>query len=378
MDGHDPLNPLDGHDPLNLLDGYAELLEAAAATGRRPWRAELEARRAAGGRALEHSVSLRALVEAHLTATEASWERVTRQAVGTAAQLRGVGQAVLTATSLAVSAAADGYEGAQRKALDGETASRSEFVRDLLSGTRDLSRLMHRARRFGLTFAGAQTVTVARSEDGFKDADSAVRAVETALVSRFGAHNVLVAVHDSLLVCVVAATLRGAVGEFAHRVFATLGANGGWQIGVGRPHAGPGGVRQSFEEARETLDVGRSLGFRAPILHAADFLVFPVLLRDRAAMTDLVQAVLGPLQGARKGAEPLLDTLSALFACRGNNAAAARQLGITVRAVTYRLERIHRMTGYSATEETQRFTLEAAVLGARLLGWPGVPLPGPD
>jgi DNA-binding PucR family transcriptional regulator len=38
--------------------------------------------------------------------------------------------------------------------------------------------------------------------------------------------------------------------------------------------------------------------------------------------------------------------------------------------VTYRLERIRRLTGFSPDDPTQRFTLETAVLGARLLGWP--------
>jgi len=113
------------------------------------------------------------------------------------------------------------------------------------------------------------------------------------------------------------------------------------------------------------------------VLHAADLLVFPVLLRDQAAITDLVRTVLGPLDGARGGAQPLLDTLAAFFDCHGNHAATARRLSISTRAVSYRLDRIHRLTGYAATQPTQRFTLEAAVLGARLLDWPATALPTP-
>lgn len=48
----------------------------------------------------------------------------------------------------------------------------------------------------------------------------------------------------------------------------------------------------------------------------------------------------------------------------------ARRLSISARAVTCRLDRVQRLTGYAATDPTQRFTLEAAVLGARLLDWP--------
>ena len=61
------------------------------------------------------------------------------------------------------------------------------------------------------------------------------------------------------------------------------------------------------------------------------------------------------------------------IACRV--ASTARRLGISTRAVTYRLERIRRLTGFSPDDPTQRFTLETAVLGAKLLGWPDRPSP---
>jgi DNA-binding PucR family transcriptional regulator len=54
--------------------------------------------------------------------------------------------------------------------------------------------------------------------------------------------------------------------------------------------------------------------------------------------------------------------------------AAARHLFLSVRAFTYRLDRIKHLTGYDPRDPTQRFTLEAAVLGARLLNWPNRPL----
>jgi DNA-binding PucR family transcriptional regulator len=49
-----------------------------------------------------------------------------------------------------------------------------------------------------------------------------------------------------------------------------------------------------------------------------------------------------------------------------------------VRAVTYRLNRINKLTGKDVNDPTERFTLEAAVLGARLLDWPKRPLPPTD
>ena len=175
--------------------------------------------------------------------------------------------------------------------------------------------------------------------------------------------------HDRQLVCISTGGLRGLPAELAHHLLAKLDADN-WQIGVGRTDPGINGIATSLQEARNTLDLAGKLGFTTPVLHAADLLVFPVLLRDHDAITDLVTTVLGPLRRARGGAQPYLDTLTILFDNQGNNTATARQMHLSVRAVTYRLDRIQALTGYHSNEPTQRFTLHTAVLGARLLGWP--------
>lgn len=116
------------------------------------------------------------------------------------------------------------------------------------------------------------------------------------------------------------------------------------------------------------------LSFRAPVLHAADLLVFPVLLRDRGAMVELVTSVLGAADGsAGRRTTPAGHAVVVLHRT-GAISATARLLDVSARAVQYRLDRIRWLTGYSPTEQTQRFTLEAAVLGARVLGWPDEPL----
>jgi DNA-binding PucR family transcriptional regulator len=86
--------------------------------------------------------------------------------------------------------------------------------------------------------------------------------------------------------------------------------------------------------------------------------------------------VLAPLQQARGGAQPLLDTLAAYYESGGNAAEAARVMHLSVRALTYRLQRVHQLTGHDPTRSTQRFALHAAVLGAKLLDWPNVPIEG--
>ncbi|MGY4276991.1 DNA-binding PucR family transcriptional regulator [Streptomyces sp. M18.1] len=126
----------------------------------------------------------------------------------------------------------------------------------------------------------------------------------------------------------------------------------------------------SYEEALSTLELAERLELDEPVLRAADLLVYPVLTRDRQAMADLVLSVLGPLRGARGGAEPLLRTLEAYFDAGCTAAEAARRLTLSVRALTYRLDRIHQLTGANPADPVHRYTLQTAVIGARLLGWP--------
>jgi DNA-binding PucR family transcriptional regulator len=79
----------------------------------------------------------------------------------------------------------------------------------------------------------------------------------------------------------------------------------------------------------------------------------------------------GKDDGDRSGeAPPLLATLNAYFATGNVTTETARRLHLSVRTITYRLDRIKTLTGHDPTDPTQRFTIHTAVLGAKLLGWP--------
>ena len=146
------------------------------------------------------------------------------------------------------------------------------------------------------------------------------------------------------------------------------------QVAIGRSRPGVVGIGHSYEEALNALDVAQRMGFDEPLLRAADLLVFPVLARDRQALVDLVGNTLGPLEQARGGARPLLETLAAYFDTGCVAAETARRLSLSVRALTYRLARVHAMTDYDPTDPVHRYTLQTAVIGARLLDWPSRPL----
>jgi hypothetical protein len=359
-----------GADPA-LLDGYLQMLAAVSAEGRRLARHELDSRRAIGIDAAERGVPLGAVVDLYLSATWVAWPHLPRPSGANTAD--DVATVVLRATNDAIVALAEGHESAQRLAIRHEEAMRREFIDDLLYGTSDLTRLPERAARFGLQLAGAHTVALARADVPFADGDERTRRIESALLSRFGSHDVLIATKEGQLVCVAPGTESDAPAEFAHHAGALPSDERTCRVAVGRPHSGPAGVAHSYREARDVLDLAARLDLDAPVLYAADLLVFQVLFRDRAAITDLVATVLGPLQQNRGGPQPLIDTLAAYFGT-GNAVATAHRLHIGVRTVTYRLHRVRHLTGHSPTDPAQRFTLETAVMGARLLNWPAQPL----
>ncbi|QUH06293.1 helix-turn-helix domain-containing protein [Saccharopolyspora erythraea] len=344
------------------------MLTSVLSTGRKLTGHELASCREAGRQAAEGGVALRTLLERYLTATRTTWRRARSAPPAKPKPPRSV-DAGLRAVNDAVVAATEGYEDAHRLALRQEEAARREFIDDLFYGRGDPGSLAERAQRFGLRLAEAHIVAIVKSDEPLDETTHALHDVETVLLQHFGAGQLLFTTKDGMFVCIAPSTLPQACTELARQVARAL-AHHEWRVGIGRAHPGPGGVLRSYEEARASVEFAARLAFRERVVRSTDFLVFQVLLRDRAAIEDLIATVLAPLQSARGGAGPLIETLAAYFD-QGTIQAAADELNLSVRAVSYRLDRVRTLSGYSATEPTQRFTLQAAVLGARLLSWPG-------
>ncbi|MCS0605869.1 helix-turn-helix domain-containing protein [Streptomyces sp. LP11] len=340
--------------------GFGRTLAEVAVSGRRLNREELKLRRALGEQAAEAGLGLRTLVVAHLAMARTAWPARAGSVDG-----------ALAAVQQAVDAFAEGYEDAQRLAVRREEAARREFVDDLLYGRSDLGRLAERAERFGLRLSRAHAVAVAEGSAAYLDGGALARGVEASVLARFDARSVLFTTKGGRLLCVAPGDEEEVLGHFAEQAVAAMP---GARVAIGRPQPGPGGVVQSYEEALAALEMAGRLGLAGPVLRAADLLVYPVLARDRQALADLVAHALGPLTGARGGAEPLLATLAAYFNAGCVAAEAARRLSLSVRALTYRLARIHTLTGADPTDPAHRYMLQTAVIGARLLDWPNRPL----
>ncbi|MGW4649092.1 helix-turn-helix domain-containing protein [Kitasatospora sp. NPDC004289] len=343
--------------PDSHLAAYARVLAQVADTGRRLSRDELEACRLAGEQAAETGQSLRAAVRAHLAATRTAWPAAGSERTTT----------VLAAVEQAVDAFAEGHERAQRLAVRQEETARREFIDDLLYGRSDLGRLAERAKHFGLLLSHAHAVAVAQGPDAYSDGDPVTRQVDSALIHRFGNRRILLTTKEGRLVCVAPGDEDDVLDYFAQQ---TSAATGSALVAIGRPHPGAGGVVHSYEEALGALDLAGKMDLPGSVLRASDLLVFPVLSRDRQALADLVTGVLDPLRKARGGPATLLETLSVYFDSGCVSAEAARRLRLSVRALTYRLDRVQRLTGSDPTDPVHRYTLQTAVIGARLLDWP--------
>ena len=69
-----------------------------------------------------------------------------------------------------------------------------------------------------------------------------------------------------------------------------------------------------------------------------------------------------------------MATLAAYFDCGRVATAAARELHLSVRTVTYRLARVKELTGRDPAQPADALALQVAVIGARVLDWPATRL----
>jgi sugar diacid utilization regulator len=368
--------------PVDLLGEFLPMLAEAAIHGRRPEARELDAVRELGQRAAQQGVGAGQIVGLYLSAAWRLWRELPMVVRSRDREkVRDAAQAVLRVLDDAVAVLVESHQSARRDLIRHEEALRREFVDDLLRGDADISRMVERAEPFGLDLGKPHHVALAVPRDGATEIDRAATFLERVIVDHFGDRDVLVATKDGRLVVLVPATASSTsapavhVGRVVRKELSRLRGTGEWRVATGRSFPGAYGVARSYEEAREALQLADRLELDADVVDGRDLLVYRVVGRDQAAIVDLVRDVLGPLQNIRGGPEILLDTLQQYFNAGEVATETAKRLHVAVRTVTYRLAKITSLTGYNPARPEQRFALHAAVLGARLLDWPRLPLP---
>jgi len=326
-----------------------------------------------GSLAAEEGLSAMEIVELYLTTSARVW-RVPEQSTAAPSSTT---QPLLEAIRVGVPALIEGYQNTGRRIIRQEETARQELVDDLIRGDADIADLVQRSEPFGLDLGTRHQIVLAEPRGPGKADPRDEATLSRAVMEHYGERDTLVTRRSRQLVVLVPARQAGSdVDDPLQRLHGVLRRSTpgrSWRLAVGRPYAGAHGIARSYQEAREAISLVERLHPDADFLATRNLLIYRVLGRDRAALTDLVESVLVPLQQARGGAGPLVATLEAYFAAGAVATETARRLHVSVRTVTYRLERIAALTGYNPALPIERLTLHAAVLGARLLPWPPPP-----
>ncbi len=364
-----------------LLLPFVHALKKVASSGGRLPRKDLEASEAAGRRAALSGVTLASLVDVYLSASRLVWvSSMESTLAGSDQRLDPVetGEAIFRAADAALAAVARGFGNARQGLVRREESERREFVDDLLAGSGDTASVVVRAERFGLLITAPHTVLVARAGEGTWQDTPSVAQLEQRLRALLPDRHMLVTTKDADLVVVLGdrkgssapASSDGRLISSMLRAVRRSIPDDEVRLSVGPRLDGSVGIAESYRAARQGADLAAQLGWSDPIVRPERVAVYAVLLRDRQALVDLVESVLAPLELARGGALPLLETVAAYLAAGGVATESARRMNLSVRAVTYRLARIRQLTGWDPTDPSSWLTLHVAVEGARLLGWP--------
>jgi sugar diacid utilization regulator len=146
---------------------------------------------------------------------------------------------------------------------------------------------------------------------------------------------------------------------------------GSASVGIGNLANSVGELARSHLEARQALRLTRRAGGRGRVASYRSLGAFRLLLEVQSpdALRRFVDELLGTLLSyAQSRDTPLLETLEALSAARWIRRAAARNLGIHINSMSYRVERIQTLTGLQLDDPETRVAISIALRARTMLG----------
>jgi DNA-binding PucR family transcriptional regulator len=135
-------------------------------------------------------------------------------------------------------------------------------------------------------------------------------------------------------------------------------------MGVGRIHHGLEGIRQSHQDARQALTIGRRLHGPGNVTLFERLGVYRLIYaaEQLPELRTFLEEALGPLQEYdRQHGADLVRTLEAFFAANCSPKEAAALLHVHRNTVLYRLERITEITGLDLNSSDVRLRLHLAL-----------------
>ena len=324
---------------------------------------------AVGAQRAEAGIPLDDVLHAYRTVSRVCWDVLADECRASDKEVLeatiGLAEAVLRYTDQLSTAVAEAYARAQRAIVREQEGARREFLADLLYGTESSpEEVLQKAHSFGydLSLSYIALVGCGSGPDAAKEA-----AVTSAVarVSDLATADPIVIQKGELTIALLPAEPQADLSVVPEKVVVELG--GGWEFGMGGPEPGLEGIRRSYLEAREALEIGLALEIDGPIYRFDDLLLYHFLKLDQVLVVRFVEQMLGPLVSydeRRKG--ELLKTLEAYFAADGSVKMAGEMLFAHPHTVTYRLKQIERLTGWSLRNPEDKLRLQLALRAHRL------------
>ena len=274
----------------------------------------------------------------------------------------------------------------ERAAAEVERRLRGDLVEEVLAGALEADeaeRVARQAERLGHRLPQRAWVIVLEPDDDETEAALGARgeidrldaALSGLIRSRMpGTLTIVRSASAVFLVPDEVAPDLATVEKLAGQVLAAAGPvmkPGSASVGIGNLANGVSELARSHVEARQALRLTRRAGGRGRVASYRSLGAFRLLLEVQSpdALRRFVNELLGTLlEYAQSRDTPLLETLEALAAARWVRRAAARQLGIHINSMSYRVERIQALTGLQLDEPETRVAISIALRARAMLG----------
>jgi sugar diacid utilization regulator/putative methionine-R-sulfoxide reductase with GAF domain len=274
----------------------------------------------------------------------------------------------------------------ERAAAEVERRLRGDLVEEVLAGGMEgdeAERVARQAERLGHRLPHRAWVVVLEPDDDETEAALAGRAQQDRLDAALsgliksrlpGALTLVRSASAVFLIPDEIAADLAAVEKLAGLVLtgaAQVMKPGTASVGIGNLANSVGELARSHLEARQALRLTRRAGSRGRVASYRSLGAFRLLLEVQSpdALRRFVDELLGTLlQYAQSRDTPLLETLEALSAARWVRRAAARQLGIHINSMSYRVERIQALTGLQLDDPETRVAISIALRARAMLG----------
>jgi sugar diacid utilization regulator/GAF domain-containing protein len=274
----------------------------------------------------------------------------------------------------------------ERAAAEVERRLRGDLVEEVLAGGLEgdeAERVARQAERLGHRLPQRAWVVVLEPDDDETEAALAARGRQDRLdaalsgLVRSRLPDALTLVRSASAVFLVpdeiAADLA-AIEKLAAQILAGAAQvmkPGSASVGIGNLANSVGELARSHLEARQALRLTRRAGGRGRVASYRSLGAFRLLLEVQSpeALRRFVDELLGTLlRYAQSRDTPLLETLEALSSARWIRRAAARNLGIHINSMTYRVERIESLTGLQLDDPETRVAISIALRARTMLG----------